>query len=242
MKKYNYENLNSDDHVFHMWEPLNFEIKYNYKFINNNLVYRIFSKIILIIVYFIVYIINKILFGYKIKNKRKLIVNEGVISVSNHIHPMDCTMIGIIYFPNNVYYPTIERNFKIPVIRHLIRILGAIPIPSKNELKPAFYKEINKSLENNNHIHMYPEGSMWPYYEKIRDFKYGAFKMAVNANKPIQPIKFVFKNPKGIYKLYKKNKCIESIILDPIYPNNELDYYERIEDLRNKTYESIIGG
>ena len=80
------------------------------------------------------------------------------------------------------------------------------------------------------------------YYEKIRDFKYGAFKMAVNANKPIQPIKFVFKNPKGIYKLYKKNKCIESIILDPIYPNNELDYYERIEDLRNKTYESIIGG
>ena len=95
MKKYNYENLNSDDHVFHMWEPLNFEIKYNYKFINNNLVYRIFSKIILIIVYFIVYIINKILFGYKIKNKEKLIVNEGVISVSNHIHPMDCTMIGI---------------------------------------------------------------------------------------------------------------------------------------------------
>ena len=44
MKKYNYENLNSDDHVFHMWEPLNFEIKNNYKFINNNLVYRIFSS------------------------------------------------------------------------------------------------------------------------------------------------------------------------------------------------------
>ena len=89
---------------------------------------------------------------------------------------------------------------------------------------------------------MYPEGSLWPYYENIRDFKYGAFKIAVEANKPIQPIRFVFVNTDGIQKLYKKKKCIHAIILPAIYPNESLEYKERIEDLRNKTYDAIYKG
>ena len=162
--------------------------------------------------------------------------------VSNHIHYLDCTFIGLINYPNRVYYPTIQENFKIPFVRHLIKLLCAIPIPKERKHKDKFYKQINEALEKNNILHMYPEGSLWPYYENIRDFKYGAFKIAVEANKPIQPIRFVFVNPDGIQKLYKRKKCIHAIILPAIYPDETLEYKERIEDLRNKTYDAICKG
>ena len=86
---------------------------------------------------------------------------------------------------------------------------------------------------------MYPEGSLWPYYKAVRHFKYGAFKMAVDANVCIQPTKFVFNKPKGVYKLYKRKDCIHAYVLDPIYPNNNLEYEERIEDLKERTYEAM---
>lgn len=237
MKQINYENLEEDAHVCHMWEPLNFKIKDNYNFIPKNNLLKLISNILIIPIGILLTIINKILFGFEIKNKEELINDSGFISISNHIHPMDCTMIGLIYFPRRVYYPTIQRNFKIPFIRHLIRFLYAIPIPTEDKQKKKFYSEINAVLKDGKILQMYPEGSLWPYYEKIRSFKYGAFKMAAQANVPIQPIKFVFKEPEGIYKLYKKKKCIHAIVLDPIYPDDNLEYKEKIADLHNKAVE-----
>ena len=239
MKKYSYENIKEDSHVYHLWEPLKFNIKDNYKYINNNFFFKLLSNILYFPIAIILFPFNKIFFGFKIKNKEKLLKNTGYVSISNHIHPMDCTMIALINFPRRVYYPTIQSNFKIPVIRHLIIILYAFPIPTKESQKVKFYNDINNALTNNKIIQMYPEGSLWPYYEKIRNFKHGAFKMAVDANKPIQPIKFVFNKPTGIYKLYKKSKCIETVVLDPIYPNNDLEYQKRIEDLKNRTYQKM---
>ena len=239
MKQYNYQNIKEDTHVFHMWEPLKFEIKDNYKYIPSNFFFKLISNILALPICIILTIIDKILFGYKIENKEKILKSGGFISISNHIHPMDCTMIGLIYYPRRIYYPTLKTNFQIPFIRYLIRLLYAIPIPTEEKQKNRFYEQINNGLINKKIVHMYPEASMWPYYEDIRNFKYGTFKMAITANVPIQPIKFVFTEPKGIYKLYKKQKCIHAIILDPIYPNNDLEYSKRIEDLKQRTYESM---
>ena len=90
---------------------------------------------------------------------------------------MDCTMNGLINFPKRTYYPTLASNFKIPVVRHLIRLLYAIPIPNTKTQKQKFYKEISKALKKGKTIHMYPEGALWPYYEKIRPFKKERLKL-----------------------------------------------------------------
>ena len=148
-------------------------------------------------------------------------------------------MIGLIYYPNRVHYPTIEENFKIPFVRKLIRLLYAMPIPKDRIKKDRFYLQINKAFKGKFILHMYPEAAMWPYYEKIREFKYGAFKIAVDANVCVQPIKFVFTKPKGLYKVYKKKKRICAVVLDPVYPNMKLEYRDRIKDLRDRTYESM---
>lgn len=242
MKNINYENLKSDDHVCHSWSILDFKLDDYYEYISSNLLLNLISTIIILPIALILYIFDKIFLGFKIENKENIIKDSGFISVSNHIHYLDCTFIGLINIPARVYYPTIQDNFKIPFVRHLIKVLYAIPIPKEKKHKEKFYKEINVALQNGKIVHMYPEGSLWPYYENIREFKYGAFKMAVEANVPVQPIKFTFENPEGIQKFYKKKKCIHAKVLKPIYPDNSLEYKKRIETLHNEVYQSILKG
>lgn len=218
--------------MFHLWEPMKFKISDNYEYISSSFIYNLISNLLLIPVGLILIVFNKIVFGYKVIGREK-IMNKGMISISNHIHPMDCTFIGL------VYYPTLESNFKIPFIRHLIRILHAFPIPKDAKKKEKFYGQIDKALKDGEIIHMYPEGSMWTYYDKIRNFKYGAFKMACSANVAVLPIKFTYVDAHGIYKLYKRKKCIQAIVLDPIYPNMDLEFDDRIRDLKERAYNSM---
>ena len=43
-------------------------------------------------------------------------VEEGKVTISNHIHPMDCTMNALVNFPCRTYFTSLASNFKIPVI------------------------------------------------------------------------------------------------------------------------------
>ena len=230
MKQYNYDKLKDDAQVVKNWEPLKFEIEDNYKYVSNNIIFKFISNVVFFLVALILSIFDRLLFGYKVINKKNMIKKGGFVSISNHIHQMDCTFIGLTYCPRRVYYPTLASNFKIPVVRHIIKILYAIPIPKKENQKKTFYSELNKVLKKGKIVHMYPEGSLWPYYDKIRDFKYGAFKIAVEANVPIQPVKF-----KYIKKWYKRKPAIVCEILKPIYPNTKLNEKERIEDLQKRS-------
>lgn len=239
MKKYDYTNLKGDEQVTHNWAPLSFEIKNNYNYVLNNPLFKLISNILSLPIFIILYIIDKIFLGFCVINKDKIVKDKGFVSISNHIHYLDCTLIGLIYYPNRVHYPTIEENFKIPFVRKLIRLLYAMPIPKDRIKKDRFYLQINKALKDKFILHMYPEAAMWPYYEKIRDFKYGAFKIAVDANVCVQPIKFVFTKSNALYRLYKKKKRICAVVLDPLYPNMKLEYRDRIKDLRDRTYESM---
>lgn len=239
MKKYDYTNLKGDEQVTHNWAPLSFEIKNNYNYVLNNPLFKLISNILSLPIFIILYTIDKIFLGFCVINKDKIVKDKGFVSISNHIHYLDCTLIGLIYYPNRVHYPTIEENFKIPFVRKLIRLLYAMPIPKDRIKKDRFYSQINKALKGKFILHMYPEAALWPYYEKIRDFKYGAFKIAVDANVCVQPIRFVFTKSNGLYRLYKKRKRICAVVLDPLYPNMKLEYRDRIKDLRDRTYESM---
>lgn len=242
MKEIEYDEItiNDDEQVFHMWEPLDFKIKDNYDFVKKNLLFNIASNLLCIVIYPILWVINKIMFGFRIEDKENLKkVNGGKITISNHIHPMDCTMNGLIAFPTRLYYLTLRTNFNIPVIRHLIRLLYAIPIPEEQSKKEKFFTQIKNAIKQGKTIHIYPEGALWPYYEKIRKFKKGAFKIAVELNCPIVPIVFKFEEPSGIFKLYKNKKCIYAEVLEPIYPDNSINVNDRCTKLMTEVFESM---
>ena len=122
-------------------------------------------------------------------------------------------MIGIANFPNITYYPI--------------------------RAKIEFNNTINKLLQNGKTVHFYPEGSLWPYYEKIRHFKDGAFRFAVENNIPIIPMVYTFEQCTGILRYIKKKPAIALTILEPIYPDVSLDKFERIKKIKQETYNKM---
>ena len=235
-----YENLNDDEHILKMWTPFKVNIDENYKFVSNNIIFKIASNLLYFVAYIVVFLINKIFFGFKVNGIKNLWgVEGGKITVSNHIHPMDCTMNALLNCPNKTYFTTIKSNFEIPVIRWIIKLLNAIPIPETISGKMAFYNAIDEILQNGKTVHFYPEASMRPYCNKIRKFKNGAFKFAVKNNTPIVPVVYTYAEPSGIRKIFKKKPFINANILPAIYPNTKIDEKTAVEELKNEVWKSM---
>lgn len=235
------KDIPEDSHVLHLWEPCKFEINDEFKFVNDNFLFNFFSNLLYLIAYPILVIINKFFFGFKIEGKENLEKVDGVgkVTVSNHVHPMDCTMVALGNMPSKTYYTSLESNFKIPVVRKIIKLLNAIPIPKDIKYTRNFMNSIDNLLKNGKTIHFYPEGSLWPYYTKIRHFKNGAFDFAVRNNVPVVPMVFKFKKSKAISNILKSKPTITLEILEPIYPDKMLEKKEAILDLKDKTYKAM---
>lgn len=234
------QELNEDSHVLHLWSPFNINVTKNYSFIPKGFIFRFCSFLLSCIAYPILYVFNRFIFGFHISGKENLkTISSGKITISNHIHAMDCTMAAIANFPDKTFFPTLTSNFGIPMVRHIIRLLHAIPIPEHLDAKIAFTRTIDSLLEKNETIHFYPEGSLWPYHSSIRHFKTGAFRFAVENNVPIVPMVFQLKSPTGYLKYIKKNPCIHLCILPPIYPDPNLSRKEAILVLQDQAYLSM---
>ena len=129
------ENENED--VVHISEPLKFNIDKNYRYIREGKIFSFFSNLLYYVIAFpILAIFDKIVYDLKIEGKENIKnLKTGAISVSNHVLILDCTMVGLALRYKKVYFTTREGSFKIPFVRKLIKLLRAVPIPSKIENK-----------------------------------------------------------------------------------------------------------
>lgn len=233
------ETADENEHIIELWEPLEFNIDEKYEYVSKNKLFQICSDFLYYIIAFpILTIFTKIVYGLKIEGKEKIRnIKDGAISVSNHVLILDCAMVGLSAGRKKIYYTTTEDSFKIPLVRKLIKLLRAMPIPTKIKDKEKLIKNINELLRNKNIVHFYPERALFPYYTKIRNFKNGAFTLAVKNNVPIIPMVFTFREPKGIRKKIKTKKDVTLTILDPIYPSiEEKDIKQKTEELKQEVY------
>lgn len=239
------EEIDENSDIIDMWTPLDFDSNENYKFVSDNELYNLISDLVY---YFlavpVIYLISKIMFGLKIEGRENLEKVKGpAITVSNHVHFLDCAMIGLAMFPKRIYYTASDGSFKMPVIRHLVKLLNALPISDNINSKRRLLLAIDELLSKGKKVHFYPEASMWPYHKKIRKFKNGAFEIAVRNNVPVIPIVFEFREVTGLRKFIKEKPFITLKILEPVYPNAEASRREQIETLKetvsNKMKENI---
>ena len=86
---------------------------------------------------------------------------------------------------------------------------------------------------------MYPEGILYPYFNDLREFKDGAFKIAARSNVPVLPLVITFRKPHGIYRLYKKKPCVTLRILPPIFPSASVSNRKNAMELKNKCYDAM---
>ena len=230
--------LAEDSHVLHLWEPLKFSMDENFEFVHHGFLFSLFSNLLYAIAYPILFVLLKIGFGFKVEGiENYQSVHGGKITVSNHVHVLDCAMVGISTFPKKTFFTSLASNFKIPFVHTLITLLNAIPIPTDTSTKKHFIDSLNHLLQQGKSIHFYPEGSLWPYYDGIRNFKEGAFSLAVTNQVPIIPFVFKFYKPtSGFYKWLKRKPCVRLCILEPVYPSQDvlLTKGEKVQKLKKE--------
>ena len=231
---------NEDQHIVHMWEPFNFKTKLGYKYRHTGFLSSFFYFLGRGIVQIILNIYNHFVFGLKVegkKNIRQISKKQGAVVISNHVHILDCTLIAcMVGRMRRIYFSTLESNFNIPVIRHLVKGLGGVPIPKTLSGLNEFFLEMQKALKAGDFVCMYPESVLYPYYEGIRDFKSGAFHLAVDTNSPIVPMVITFRKPTGIYAIYKKKPCITITALKPIDVPKNGKHREKIMNLMDQCH------
>ena len=82
-------------------------------------------------------------------------------------------------------------------------------------------------------ITIYPEAHIWPKYNKIRPFLSVSFSYPSKLNAPCY-------TKTTVYKATKNGKTKPVIYFDgPFYPNMNLPYKERQQDLRDRIYNQM---
>lgn len=225
------------ENVMEVWHPLKFDVNEKYKYVPTNIFFRIISWIVYYIIAVpILSILLKLVYDLKIEGKENIKnLQGGAITVSNHVLVLDCAMVGLaVCGKKKIFYTTQSESFQIPFVRKLIKLLRAIPIPKGVKNKERMVKEISNLLKDNKFVHFYPEAILYPYCNKIRHFKNGAFDLAIKNDVPVVPIVIKFRQPKGIRKILKRKKDATLKILEPIYFENILKE-ESQENLENNS-------
>ena len=131
--------------------------------------------------------------GLRLEGRKNLRIlrERGCIVVSNHCHYFDTVFAAIRLFPRKLFITVVQRNYEVPVVRHILRILRALPIPSH----PAGFKmitgPIGEALRRGHHVMFLPEGELVFLSQTIYRFRPGAFYQSYIHQTPILPMVYV---------------------------------------------------
>ena len=204
---------------------------------------QFFLQLFMIIV---VFPINFFKYGCRVKGKSRLIqfrrsYFRGCITVCNHVFEWDYICVRHAMGPRRGYVTVWKENHNSDK-GQLMRYAGSIPIPDTNNISAMhkFNDDVGRALSDGKMVHFYPEGSMWYFYEGLRQFMPGAFYYAVTYNKPVFPLAISFRPRKGLFKLFNKNEpCVTIEIGVPVYPNQQLTKANAIKDLSERCFKHM---
>lgn len=188
----------------------------------------------------IVYLLDTVFLGFSVEGRENLRgLDGGAITVMNHIHPMDCTMVKLAAFPRNLRVISMKENLELPFVGWLLKGVGAVPLPHSTSGLLSLEKQMEEGVKNGDWIHFYAEGLLVRYHKEIRPFQRGAFLTAVRADCPVVPMRLVCEKPHGIRKLWRKKPFLRLIIGEPLYRNEQLSHREAVTDLMLRTHAAV---
>ena len=187
-------------------------------------------------------LINKLFFGLKIEGRKniKKAKKTGAITICNHIHNLDSSICALGLFPKRPIFTTLPSNLNPSLIGYLVRMLGGVPTPNSVDETKTFIYNLSKSARARRMVHVFPEGELIKYDDKLREFKKGAFYLAVDSKKPIVPMRINYRKPVGLYKLFKRHSpCITLKIGEPVYHDFLLERQKAVVDLQKRSEEKM---
>lgn len=248
--RYPYPEL-TDKHYLEIHKDRGFVFDTKYPYIDKSGWFRFKQKMARLLLNVVVFPLATIRLGLKIEGRENLkkhkdVIDNGVISVCNHVHMWDYIAIMRGIRPVKPNLLAWDKNIN-GENGTLIRMVGGIPIPEKTVAGQKTFLKAISSLLNEDHgwLHIYAEGSMWEYYQPIRPFKRGAAMMAVSNDKPIIPLGFSYREPSWIRKtIFHQPGVFTLHIGEPLFPDESLKPKDREKDLTiraNKAVCALVG-
>ncbi|MDR2629720.1 MAG: 1-acyl-sn-glycerol-3-phosphate acyltransferase [Spirochaetaceae bacterium] len=234
-----------DAHMNLKPKEIDLVIDENYPFLDKSFWFRFRSAMIYLGIFVLVFILSPIRFGLKIEGREKLkkhraLLRNGALTVANHVLRWDflCILQAIRF--RRLYFPAWKENLS-GSDRHLIRLVGGIPVPTDIHVIKYFNQAFDELHKKKKWFHVFPESSSWPYYQPIRPFKKGMFTIAYKYQLPIIPMAFSYRPAKGLYRLFKKNYPLITLRMgEPILPDLTLPRKDAVNLLRNQCHKAIV--
>ncbi len=160
-------------------------------------------------------------FGLRVSGRgnKRVLRKQGCIVISNHCHYFDTVFAGKAVFPRRLYISVAQRNFEVPVVRRILRIVRAFPIPARALGFKMIAAPVDEALRRGHHVLFLPEGDLVYLSQEIYRLKPGAFYMSCLHQAPILPMVYV------ITKRYRRNGSehthrprMRQVFGEPIYP------------------------
>lgn len=209
-----------------------------FKYIHKNIIWRFFEILLYyVIARPIVFLLNKIIFHQRIKNKRVLrrFRHKGYFIYANHTNGMTDAFTPNLLTRKRNYIVVSKETVSIKGIKGIVTMLGAIPIYADLDEVDAFNECIKYRILQKRSITIYPEAHIWPYYTNIRHFKKDSFRYPVELNIPV----YVLTNTWQKRHFGKKPKLV-SYLSGPLFPNTYLGRNEAMEDLKERVYFEMM--
>lgn len=208
-----------------------------YRFLNTNPIFVFFSYLIYFLIAVpVLYLISKIFFGAKVVGKKKLkaLKGKGAFFYGNHTQEADGFFVqAMLTRSRRTYILAGRAALSLKGLGWLLKMLGVIPIPKTPSEHLEFTKAIEYRHKRRDHIVIYPEAHIWPYYTGIRPFGEGSFVYPSKLLAPVVPICMTYRRRK-IFKNGKPRITIH--VGNIIYPDETLPIAERAKRLRDETY------
>jgi 1-acyl-sn-glycerol-3-phosphate acyltransferase len=186
--------------------------------------------------------------GRELLGKHRKLLENGAMTVSNHIHRWDFVLILRALRYRMMYFPAWKENLKGPdavFVRHI----GGIPIPSDITAIKNFNKAFDELHEKKKWLHTYAEGSLFFYYQPIRPFKKGSFTLAHRYNLPVIPLAFSYRKPVFPYTLVNRfrallgNQQFPMITLrvgEPLLFDSNLPRKDAVSKMRRECHAAVV--
>ena len=184
----------------------------------------------------LVWLIGKVGFGLRIKNRKVLrkLRKTGFYLYGNHTqNMMDAYTPTLCSFPHHAHVITSPDAVSIPLIRRIVQLLGAIPLPDTVKGYKHFLGALEQRIGQKRAIAIYPEAHIWPWYTGIRPFPDGSFGYPVMHGVPAVAFVTTFRKRKVFKKLWPG---LTVTLSEPYSPDPALSSREAREQLRDQIY------
>lgn len=167
--------------------------------------------------------------------------NQTYIFIPNHQSLIEVPLL-MAFLGRNVAYLAKEELFRYPILGFGMRLMGILPVDRDNPRAAARSLQVAiKNLRRGKSYVIYPEGRRSPD-GRLREFKKGAFLIAIQSEMPIAPISIsggAAVMPKGQLKIYPST--IRISVHEPIMTRgrSRSDLPKLMEEVRAKVASAL---